>query len=58
MSCTSAAFAYGQLINATDYDAIMTGGQMPAYIIPPALAIAESKAASGKRFDPGRGSGI
>jgi len=48
VSCSGAAFANGQLINALDYDAITPGGHTPPYIIPPALAMAESTGASGK----------
>jgi 2-methylcitrate dehydratase PrpD len=48
VSCTNAAFANAQLINTPDYDALMPGGHAPAYIIPPALAVAESTGASGR----------
>ncbi len=48
VSCSGAAFANGQLINALDYDALSPGGHTPPYIIPPALAMAESAGASGK----------
>jgi 2-methylcitrate dehydratase PrpD len=48
VSCTSAAFANGQLVNTPDYDALMPGGHAPAYIVPSVLAIAESTGASGK----------
>lgn len=48
VSYSSAAFANGELINTTDYDALMPGGHAPPYIIPPPLAIAENIEASGK----------
>jgi 2-methylcitrate dehydratase PrpD len=48
VSCSGAAFANGQLINALDYDASTPGGHTPPYVIPPALAMAESTGASGK----------
>lgn len=48
VSCSSAALANGQLINTLDYDAFTPGSHTPAYIIPPALAMAESTGASGK----------
>ena len=48
VSCVNAAMANGQLINAIDYDSI--SGHTPPYIVPPALAIAESIAASGKQL--------
>ncbi|OGO31840.1 MAG: hypothetical protein A2Z29_04425 [Chloroflexi bacterium RBG_16_56_11] len=48
VSCINAAFANGELIRALDYDAMPTGGHSPPYVIPPALAIAESKKASGR----------
>jgi len=47
VSCSNAALANGQLINALDYDA-MPGGHTPPYIIPPALAMAEMKNVTGK----------
>ena len=48
VSCTNAALANGQLINAVDYDALMPGAHTPPYIIPPQLAIGELTGASGK----------
>jgi 2-methylcitrate dehydratase PrpD len=48
VSCSNAAFANGQLINTLDFDGFTPGSHTPAYILPPALAIAESKNASGK----------
>jgi 2-methylcitrate dehydratase PrpD len=48
VSCVNAAMANGQLINAIDYDSI--SGHTPPYIVPPALAMAESLGASGKQF--------
>jgi 2-methylcitrate dehydratase PrpD len=50
VSCSSAAYANGELINTTDYDALMPGAHAPPYIIPPPLAIAESIGASGKNL--------
>jgi 2-methylcitrate dehydratase PrpD len=50
VSCTNAVFANGQLINTPDYDALMPGGHAPAYIIPPALAMAECNGASGREL--------
>ena len=47
VSPSSAVLANGQLINQLDYDA-MPGGHTPPYVIPPALALAESAGASGK----------
>ena len=48
VSCSGAALANGQLINGLDYDALTPGGHVPPYVIPPALAIAQSTGASGK----------
>jgi 2-methylcitrate dehydratase PrpD len=48
VSCTGAAFANGQLINALDYDAVTAGGHAPPYIVAGILAMAESTNASGK----------
>jgi 2-methylcitrate dehydratase PrpD len=48
VSCTTAAFANGQLINTLDYDAVMAGGHVPPYIVASTLSIAESTAASGR----------
>ena len=47
VSPSSAVLANGQLINQLDFDA-MASGHTPPYIIPPALALAESAGASGK----------
>lgn len=44
-SCSHAAFANGELINALDYDAI---SHIPPFVIPPPLALAESAGSSGK----------
>jgi 2-methylcitrate dehydratase PrpD len=46
VSCVNAVLANGQLINAIDYEAL--SGHTPPYIIPPPLAMAESKGASGR----------
>lgn len=48
VSCSSAAYVNGELINGTDYDALPPGRHSPPYIIPPPLAIAESIGAPGK----------
>ena len=48
VSCTNAAFANGELINALDMDAIMYPGHISPYVIPGPLAVAESMGASGK----------
>lgn len=49
VSCTVAAFANGELINAQDYDAIL-GNHIPPNVIPAALALAESTRASGEQL--------
>ncbi|HSW58647.1 MAG TPA: MmgE/PrpD family protein [Dehalococcoidales bacterium] len=46
VSCVSAVLANGQLINALDWEALT--GHAPPYIVPPALAMAESYDASGQ----------
>ena len=43
-----ACLANGELINALDHDAILAPGHVSPYVIPPALAFAESTDASGK----------
>jgi len=49
VSCSSAAFANGELVNALDYDTVVTGdGHVALYVIPASLAVAESVGASGK----------
>ncbi|MBW2028522.1 MAG: MmgE/PrpD family protein [Deltaproteobacteria bacterium] len=49
VSCCSAAFANGELINALDYDSFeIPPGHFPPFVIPPAMAIAECLGASGK----------
>ncbi len=48
VSCSGAALANGQLINALDYDAVTAGGHEPPYIVAGVLAMAESADASGK----------
>jgi 2-methylcitrate dehydratase PrpD len=49
VSNVSAAYVNGELINSTDYDTlIFPGGHVPPYVIPPTLAVAESKNVSGK----------
>ena len=49
VSNVSAAYVNGELINSTDYDSlIFPGGHVPPYVVPPTLAIAESKNVSGR----------
>ena len=49
VSCNSAAFANGELINALDYDSLLPPiGHVSPCVIPASLAIAESSKASGK----------
>ncbi len=49
VSCSSAAFANGELINALDYDnELLPPGNIPSNLIPAPLAIAESIRAPGK----------
>ncbi len=51
VSCTSAGFANGELINALDYDALLhPGGHISPNVIPASLALAETKGTSGKDF--------
>jgi 2-methylcitrate dehydratase PrpD len=45
VSCSNAAFANGELINALDYDALP---HVQPFVIPPVLAAAESAEASGR----------
>ena len=48
VSCSNAAFANGELINALDYDTILVPpGHVTPYVIPAPLAVAESVGASG-----------
>lgn len=46
-SIFGAAFANGELINALDYDAILPPGHVSPYVIPGALAVAETNGATG-----------
>lgn len=48
VSCSSAAFANGELINALDWDALLVPGHVTPFVIPAPLALAESNRASGK----------
>ena len=50
LSCTSAAFANGELINALDYDAILVGSHITPFIIPAALALSEKVKSTGKNL--------
>jgi 2-methylcitrate dehydratase PrpD len=47
-SCVSATLANGELMSTVDYDVVMPGGHTTTFVIPPALALAESARASGK----------
>ncbi len=47
-SIFGAAFANGELINALDFDAVLPPGHVSPYVLPGALAIAETEGASGK----------
>lgn len=49
LSCTNAAFANAQLMNAIDYDAISMVHDVP-YLISPPLALAETVRTSGKNL--------
>ena len=49
VSCSNAAFANAELINALDYDTVLVpGGHVSPYVIPAPLALAESMKASGE----------
>lgn len=48
VSSVNAAFANGELINALDMDPILYPAHVSPYVIPSALAIAESRKASGR----------
>ena len=48
VSAVGAAFANGELINALDFDAVLPPGHVSPYVIPPALAAAETANASGQ----------
>jgi 2-methylcitrate dehydratase PrpD len=48
VSCYCAALANGEIIRTIDYCAMTGGGHTPSFIIPPALAMAETTRASGK----------
>jgi len=50
VSCTNAALANGQLINALDFDTVTPGGHTPPFVVPPQLAMAERVGASGKEL--------
>jgi 2-methylcitrate dehydratase PrpD len=43
-----AAFANGELINALDFDAVLPPGHVVPYVLPGALAVAESRHSSGR----------
>lgn len=49
-SVFGAAYANGELINALDFDAVLPPGHVSPYVIPGALAVAESQKTSGKEF--------
>jgi 2-methylcitrate dehydratase PrpD len=48
VSISNAALANGELINATDFCAVIPPGHIPTNVIPAPLAVAESKRTSGK----------
>ncbi|MBI4334678.1 MAG: MmgE/PrpD family protein [Chloroflexi bacterium] len=49
VSCTGAAFANGEIITAMDYDALLKPAtHVTPFVLPPALALGESRSASGK----------
>lgn len=48
ISCGSAAFANGELINALDYDALLFPTHAPPAVIPASLALGETMGASGR----------
>jgi 2-methylcitrate dehydratase PrpD len=50
ISTVAASFVNGELINSTDNDTLMPGGHVPPYVIPPALAVGESRNCSGKEL--------
>ncbi|MBI2361565.1 MAG: MmgE/PrpD family protein [Deltaproteobacteria bacterium] len=49
VSCAAAAFANGELINALDFDAILEPAiHISPFVLPPALALGESRRSSGR----------
>lgn len=50
VSGNTATLANGELIGTVDYDATMSGGHAPPYVIPAPLAMAEIMGASGKEL--------
>lgn len=51
VSSTNAAFANGELINALDYDAtLQPGTHVSPFVIPPAIALGESRSVTGKEL--------
>ena len=48
VSCTAAAFANGERVNALDWDAFTLPAHAPPVIVPAVLAVAENAKASGK----------
>lgn len=50
VSPLGAAYANGELINTLDMDAVLPPGHVSPYVVPGALAVAESTGASGKRL--------
>ena len=49
VSCTGAAFANGELINALDFDAVLLPAiHVAPFVLPPALALGESRGSSGR----------
>jgi 2-methylcitrate dehydratase PrpD len=49
-SIFGASFANGELINALDFDSVLPPGHVSPYVLPGALAVAESTGASGKEL--------
>jgi 2-methylcitrate dehydratase PrpD len=50
VSVFGAAFANGELINALDFDAVLPPGHVSPYVLPAALAVAESERSTGKEL--------
>ena len=48
VNVAAAAFANGELINALDMDAVLPPGHVTPYVLPGALAVGETRGASGK----------
>lgn len=48
VSSAAAAFANGELINATDFDCVLVPSHVSPFVIPPPLALGENRRASGR----------